>query len=197
MNRIGRRYVVPLMISLGITAFTIAGTAAGLSWLAQKPTGNSEAAERRAEAEAASKRAAIIDAPRAAVAAQPAPDGGTGIAAPRVEAAPPSPLPRVVAGPVPPIDPAAASRVASFSCSGRLSAGRALVCSDVGLAISDYNLALLYDSVLATHAGRAGLRRSQDQWRAGLDRIGNDRQRVADHYRRRFDELSRLQAGLR
>lgn len=195
MNRIGRRYVVPLMISLGITALTIAGTAAGLSWLAQKPTGNQEAAERRAEAEAASKRAASIDTPRAAVAAQPAPDGGTGIAAPRVEAAPR--MPRVVAGPVPPIDPAAAARVASFSCSGRLSAGRALVCSDIGLAISDYNLALLYDSVLATHAGRAGLRRSQDQWRAGLDRIGNDRQRVADHYRRRFDELSRLQAGLR
>jgi len=43
--------------------------------------------------------------------------------------------------------------------------------------------------------GGAALRRSQAEWKAELDRIGNDRQRVADHYRRRFDALTKMQAG--
>lgn len=195
MKKSGRSYVVPLLISLGVTALTIAGAAAGISWIAREPTANEEAAERRAEAEVARNQAAVAAARRTAVAAQPAPDGGTGIARPSIEATPPTAP--VATGPLPPINPVAAARVTSFSCGGKLSAGRALVCSDVGLAISDYNLALLYDAVRATRTDRAALRRSQDLWKAQLDRIGNDRQRVAAHYRHRFDELSRLQAGLR
>ncbi|MBY8822187.1 hypothetical protein [Sphingomonas colocasiae] len=217
MKKRGRGYVVPLLIAVGMTVLTIAGAAAGISWLAREPTGNEEAAVRRAEAEAARKQADQMAARRAATLAQPAPDGGTGIPASRVEPVRPAGASASVAtsaagsasmpasasasgpvaagGPPPPPNPAAVARVTSFSCDGKLSAGRALVCSDVGLAISDYNLSLLYNAVLAARGG-AALRRSQAEWKAELDRIGNDRQRVADHYRRRFDALSRIQAGL-
>lgn len=210
-----RNYLVPMLIALGATALTVAGAAAGLSWLARKPTTHEEAAERRAKDERVRKQADEMAARRANTLARPAPDGGTGIPAPGTERAAPSPAPASssapastsagapvsapssapATGPSPRVDPAAVARVTSFSCEGKLSAARALVCSDVGLAISDYNLALLYNSVLAARGG-AALRRSQAEWRNELDRIGNDRQRVAAHYRRRFDALSRIQAGL-
>jgi len=194
----GRRGILmPALIAVGLTALTIAGIAFGLSSLSQEPTPLEEArqkreteAKARVEAEAAAKRMADRM-------AQPAPDGGTGIPAPKAEAIASSAARSVATGPLPAVNPAAAARVATFQCGERKSVGRALVCSDVGLAVSDYNLSLLYDSVLATSARRAEVRRSQIDWLGQLDRLGNDRSRVSAHYRRRFDELSRIQAGVK
>jgi hypothetical protein len=196
MKKNKRGIVVPALIAIGATALTVAGAAAGLSWLGEKPTLLEESEKKRAieakarvEAEAEAKRVA-------ATMAQPAPDGGTGIPAPRPEIATAAKRP-VVTGPPPPINPAAAARVTTFECGGRMSAGRSLVCSDVGLAVSDYNLSLLYDSVMVTSGRRGDVRRSQIGWLSQLDRIGNDKPGVSAHYRRRFDELSRIQAGVK
>jgi hypothetical protein len=218
MKRRRTNYVVPVVAALLVTGLTIGGAALGLSLLTREPTKLEESAKRRAvEMEAEKKSRAAMTA-NAVIMAKPAPNGGSGIVTPSSEpvgtiatrsakpgegqpmgrAAVPKPAgPSAPAGPAPPVNAAAAARVTTFACTGKLSAGRALVCSDPGLAISDYNLSLLFDAVLATRINRAALRRSQDEWKAGLDRIGNDRQRVQAHYRRRFDELSLIQAGVR
>jgi len=195
MKKGQRSVVVPMLIALGATGLMIAGAAAGISWLGREPTNLEESTRKREEEAAARKEAEAAAARRAVTLAQPAPDGGTGIAAPKPEVVAPA-APAAAAGPPPPINPAAVARVSTFACDGRLSGGRALVCSDVGLAISDYNLSLLYDSVMATSGHRASIRRSQQEWLTQLDRLGNDKPRVSAHYRRRFDELSRIQAGI-
>jgi hypothetical protein len=196
MKKSKRGIVVPALIAVGATALVVAGTAIGLSWLGQKPT-QLEESQRKRTIEADARKEVEAEAKRmAATLAQPVPNGGTGIPAPSSESAPRAAR-AVVTGPLPPINPAAAARVASFECGGRMSAGRALICSDVRLAVSDYNLSLLYDSVLATSGRRADLRRSQAAWLSQLDRLGNDKPGVSAHYRRRFDELSRIQAGVK
>lgn len=192
MKKGPRSIVVPMLIALGATALVIAGAVVGISWLVREPTQLEETAKKREEQAVARKAADAAASHRAMTLAQPAPNGGTGIAAPKSEVV----APAAVAGPPPPINPAAVARVSTFACSGRLSGGRALVCSDVGLAISDYNLSLLYDSVMATSGHRASVRRSQQEWLTQLDRLGTDKPRVSAHYRRRFDELSRIQAGV-
>lgn len=177
MKKGPRSIAVPLLILLGVIVALIAAIVAAISWLTGDSASEDAVATRdRAEAQAYRRQTQ----PPAAhdIAAQA---GGGGAAGSKGAA-------------LPPPDPAAVARVTSFSCEGKLSAGRALVCSDLGLAISDYNLSLLYNSVLAARGG-AALRRSQAEWKAELDRIGNDRQRVADHYRRRFDALTKMQAG--
>lgn len=218
MKRRRTNYLVPVIAALVVTGLTIGGAVLGLSWLTREPTTLEESAKRRAAEEEVQKRTKAAEAAAAALMAKPPPNGGTGIATPSPEiamaAAAPATRPAngrtlattatqppagrsIPTGPVPPPNPLATARVTTFSCTGKLSAGRALVCSDPGLAISDYNLSLLYDAVLATRINRTSLRRSQEEWKAGLDRIGNDRQRVQAHYRRRFDELSLIQAGVR
>ncbi|MGV3480929.1 MAG: hypothetical protein ACO1O3_13335 [Sphingobium sp.] len=186
MKKGPRSIAVPLLILLGVIVALIAAIVAAISWLTGDSASEDAVATRdRAEAQAYRRQTQ----PPAAhdIAAQA---GGGGAAGSKGAVG--TPGSRGAA--LPPPDPAAVARVTSFSCEGKLSAGRALVCSDLGLAISDYNLSLLYNSVLAARGG-AALRRSQAEWKAELDRIGNDRQRVADHYRRRFDALTKMQAG--
>lgn len=186
MKKGPRSIAVPLLILLGVIVALIAAIVAAISWLTGDFASKDAVAPRdRSKAEAYRKQAQTPVDPGIAAQADGGGASGTGDVAARASGS---------AGAVPPPNPAAVARVTSFSCEGRLSAGRALVCSDLGLAISDYNLSLLYNSVLAARGG-AALRRSQAEWKAELDRIGNDRQRVADHYRRRFDALTKMQAG--
>lgn len=205
MKKGPRSIAVPLLILLGVIVALIAAIVAAISWLTGDSASEDAVATRdRAEAQAYRRQTQ----PPAAhdIAAQAGGGGAAGskgaVGTPGSRGAVGAPggaaASGAAAGPagaaLPPPDPAAVARVTSFSCEGKLSAGRALVCSDLGLAISDYNLSLLYNSVLAARGG-AALRRSQAEWKAELDRIGNDRQRVADHYRRRFDALTKMQAG--
>lgn len=188
----GRRGIVkPALVALGVSVLVVGGGAAALSSIQEEPEGQaahmaevariaaSEAAEARAKAE--QQKAALIAA------------GGTGIVvgeqALTVAAAPPPST-------YPAADPAAVVRVSNFDCGRRASYGRALVCSDIGLALSDYNLSLLYKSVLAGSGRRAALRKEQADWLGKLDTLGTDRERVTVLYRERFNALSLIQAGV-
>lgn len=85
----------------------------------------------------------------------------------------------------------APSRVQNFSCAGALSASRAAICSNWSLAISDYNLTLLYRNMLARSANAEALRRAHSLWLAKLDTLAGDAAAIQAHYdewRTRLDE---------
>lgn len=85
----------------------------------------------------------------------------------------------------------ASSRVATFSCTGRLSAARELVCSNWDLATTDYNLSIVYRSALAQARNAEQLRRDQSEWLAELDRQSRDKDEVLRLYSNRIEELQR------
>lgn len=89
----------------------------------------------------------------------------------------------------------AASRVASFNCSGSLSAARSLVCSHWDLATVDYNMALVYRAALARADNAAALRAAQNAWLAKLDSLSGDRDALIAHYRARLEQLQTARPG--
>ena len=99
----------------------------------------------------------------------------------------PSSVPRIT---VP--DPRAATRVSTFSCSGTLSSARSLVCTNWDLAITDYNLSLLFTSAIAESGNPNALRASQAAWRRELDKLGRDPALIQKHYNDRSAELSKI-----
>jgi hypothetical protein len=88
-------------------------------------------------------------------------------------------------------DPRAASRVQTFSCSGSLSASRALICTNWDLATTDYNLALTYNTALVRSRHPDALRRAHDAFLTGLDTIGTDADKLRAYYRSWQEQLSR------
>lgn len=88
-------------------------------------------------------------------------------------------------------DGAAASQVVSFSCSDASAGARRLVCGSPELAQFDYNLGLVYESVVARAPDPAKVEREQRRWLAELDALGDDSAAIAEHYRRRLAELTR------
>ncbi len=89
-------------------------------------------------------------------------------------------------------DPRAASRVSTFSCAGSLSAARSLVCTNWDLAITDYNLSLLYTSALGQSRNPSSMRAAQAVWRRKLDQLGRDPALIQNHYNERSAELSKI-----
>lgn len=83
----------------------------------------------------------------------------------------------------------AATRVETFSCDGRLSAARSVICSNWDLATVDYNLALVYRHALSTARDPGALRAQQDRWLARLDSVDATPEAVMEHYRARLDAL--------
>lgn len=83
----------------------------------------------------------------------------------------------------------AATRVETFSCEGRLSAARSVICTHWDLATADYNLALVYRHALGTARDPAALRAEQDRWLSRLDSLDATPESVMAHYRARLDEL--------
>lgn len=83
----------------------------------------------------------------------------------------------------------AASRVETFSCDGRLSAARSVICTHWELATADYNLALVYRHALSTARDPSALRAQQDRWLARLDSVDATPESVMEHYRARLDQL--------
>ncbi len=83
----------------------------------------------------------------------------------------------------------AATRVETFSCEGRLSAARSVICSNWDLATVDYNLALVYRHALSSARDPGALRAQQDRWLARLDSIDATPETVMEHYRARLDQL--------
>ena len=86
-------------------------------------------------------------------------------------------------------DPQAALRVASFSCSGDVSGSRAQICTHMDLAVTDYNLSLLYTSLLAHSPNRATLQRAHAAWLRELDALGDDHEKIQQHYKLGRDRL--------
>jgi hypothetical protein len=66
-------------------------------------------------------------------------------------------------------DPRAASRVASFSCEGKLSESRYWICTHWSLATRDYNLSLEYKSAVNRSRNPQPLRIARAAWLARLD----------------------------
>lgn len=89
-------------------------------------------------------------------------------------------------------DPRAATRVQSFSCDGRMSASRALICTRWPLAIADYNISLLYKDALGRSANPAALARARRAWLARLDKQGVDADAILALYEQWRKELDRL-----
>lgn len=89
-----------------------------------------------------------------------------------------------------PPDPAAATRVQSFDCAGSVSISRMLVCTHWEFATIDYNLQISYRSVLENAGDTAALRKSQREWLAALDKLGNNPGAVFAHYETRLRDLS-------
>lgn len=87
-------------------------------------------------------------------------------------------------------DPRAATRVSTFSCSGHLSSARSLICTNWDLAITDYNLSLLYAQTLRQSKHPGALRTSQDAWQRKLDSLGRDPEVIQKHYNARSESLS-------
>ena len=86
---------------------------------------------------------------------------------------------------------AGANQVVSFSCADPNSATRRLICGDASLAQYDYNLGLVYGSVMARAADPARLAREQQRWLSELDALGDDSAAIAEHYRARLAQLTR------
>ncbi|MBY0518825.1 MAG: hypothetical protein K2P79_00170 [Sphingomonas sp.] len=86
-------------------------------------------------------------------------------------------------------DWSAATRVETFSCSGRLSAARSVICSHWELATADYNLALVYRHALGKVRDPATLRAQQDRWLSRLDSLDATPESVMAHYRERLEQL--------
>lgn len=184
------KILLPIVLMMGSTALVLGGVSAGLAWISAPP----DRTER--DADTARRVAAMKEAEKArATAAAPvviAKDGGTGLTEkekPKALAA------EAFKGPLPQPNPLAVARVTSFSCEGKASPGRAFVCSDPALAISDYNLSLLYKSVAASTGRRGEIQRTQAAWLARLDKLGTSKERVSALYRERFNELSLMQVG--
>lgn len=91
---------------------------------------------------------------------------------------------------VSPPDPRAATRVATFSCSGALSASRSQICTQMDLAVTDYNLSLLYSAVLARTPNRASVQKMHAAWLRQLDALGDDREQIQQHYKEQRDRLN-------
>lgn len=83
----------------------------------------------------------------------------------------------------------AATRVETFSCEGRLSAARSVICTHWDLATVDYNLALVYRHALSSARDPGALRAEQGRWLARLDSIDATPETVMEHYRARLDQL--------
>lgn len=89
-------------------------------------------------------------------------------------------------------DPRAASRVQSFSCEGRSSRGRALICTHWSLAITDYNVALLYQEALSRSANPRALARARRAWIARIDKHGTDTDTIQSLYEEWRAQLSKI-----
>lgn len=90
-------------------------------------------------------------------------------------------------------DPAARSRVQTFSCDGSgLSAARAKICTNWTLATTDYNLNLYYRQRLAASKQPEELRRLQAQWQHRLDNSDASMDALLALYRAWFSDLDRL-----
>ncbi|MDO7844006.1 lysozyme inhibitor LprI family protein [Sphingomonas immobilis] len=86
-------------------------------------------------------------------------------------------------------DPQAATRVQTFSCDGRTSPARALICTDWTLATVDYNLSLAYSQALAHSRSPKAIRKAQAVWEAKIDTLRADSKAVLEAYRQRYAEL--------
>ncbi len=88
-------------------------------------------------------------------------------------------------------DPRAASRVQSFPCDEKASIGRALICTHWTLAITDYNVTLLYKDVLSHSADPHALTRARRAWLAKLDKKGVDKASILALYEAWRTELAK------
>ena len=83
----------------------------------------------------------------------------------------------------------AATRVETFSCEGRLSAARSVICTNWDLATVDYNLALVYRHALSSARNPGAVRAEQERWLARLGALDATPETVMEHYRARLDAL--------
>jgi hypothetical protein len=86
-------------------------------------------------------------------------------------------------------DPQAATRVQTFSCDGKTSPARALICTDWTLATVDYNLSLAYTQALSHSRQPKAIRKAQAAWQARIDTLGPDSKAVLEAYQQRYAEL--------
>lgn len=85
----------------------------------------------------------------------------------------------------------APSRVQNFSCGGRLSPAQLAVCSNWSLAVTDYNLAILYRNILAGSADPQALRRDYAAWLARMGKLTGDAAAIERQYAEWRERLER------
>ncbi len=171
------------VLVLGLVAFFSWQTAAGSAGRGGRPAPGARTVTGLAAAASASTSAAALAQPGAArsTTAAGVARGGSWFSglfaspAPVAETFAASPDQRV-------LDAGAPARVQNFSCDGALSASRAAICGNWSLAIGDYNLSLVYRSVLARSPDARALRRAHARWLAKLDTLASDPAAIERHY---------------
>lgn len=86
-------------------------------------------------------------------------------------------------------DWSASSRVQSFSCDGKLSDARAMICSNWDLARTDYNLSIIYRRAMMRARDPEALHRDQESWLAKIDGSAHDKEALLDRYGARIAQL--------